>query len=331
MPKRGWEIPEREATPEDAYLNRRKFMRTMGVVSAAGLMLGCGSESVFEPREEEGPQPPSGPPDTDPLPAPDLSGPLYPALLNSDFSTLDRPLTSEAVAEKYNNFYEFTRNKDVYNFIDKFTIHPWTVRVDGLVDKPKTYDFEDLVRLIPLEERLYRLRCVERWAMAVPWTGFSMKSFIDMVEPLSSAQYVKMTTFLNPQEAPGQWKEPQWPWAYTEGLTMAEAANELTLLATGIYGHPLPEQHGAPIRLVVPWKYGYKSIKSIVRIEFTRTQPRTFWNTLSPGEYGFESNVNPEVPHPRWSQAKETMIGTQEVRDTLLYNGYQDYVAHLYA
>jgi sulfoxide reductase catalytic subunit YedY len=158
-----------------------------------------------------------------------------------------------------------------------------------------------------------------------------MKALIDLVEPLSAARYVKMTTFLRPQEAPGQWSFPDWPWAYTEGLTMAEATNELTLLATGIYGYELPKQHGAPLRLVVPWKYGYKSIKSIVRIEFTSEQPATFWNTLVPHEYGFESNVEPEVPHPRWSQARERMLGTNESRDTLLYNGYADYVAQIYA
>ena len=167
--------------------------------------------------------------------------------------------------------------------------------------------------------------------MAVPWTGFPFKAFIDAVEPLASARYVKITTFLRPDEARNQWNIPDYPWAYTEGLTMAEATNELTLLATGIYGHELPKQHGAPIRLVVPWKYGYKGIKSIVRIEFTSQQPRTFWNDLAPHEYGFESNVDPEVPHPRWSQATERMLGTNKIRDTLLYNGYQQQVAHLYA
>ena len=204
----------------------------------------------------------------------------------------------------------------------------------GLVAKPKIYDFDELLRKMPLEERLYRHRCVEAWAMAVPRTGFPLKAFIEAVEPLSSARYVKMTTFFNPKEAPAQWYMPGWPWAYSEGLTMAEATNELALLVTGIYGHELPKQHGAPLRLVVPWKYGYKSIKSIVRIEFTAEQPSTFWNTFVPDEYDFDANVNPDVPHPRWSQAEERMIEADDdnpsLRPTLLYNGYEEYVRHLY-
>lgn len=329
MARRGWEIPEREATPEDVYLNRRKFLkRTIGL-STAALLAGCGHETIFESFEAEETADELFPDELQPPdPAPDLS--LYPASLNPRFATLDRPLTEESVAGSYNNFYEFTTGKDVVPFISKFTSDPWTVEVAGLVGKPKTYDFDALLRKMPLEERLYRHRCVEAWAMAVPWTGFPLKAFIDAVEPLSAARYVKMTTFFNPEEAPEQWNSPDWPWAYTEGLTMAEATNELTLLATGIYGHELPKQHGAPIRLVVPWKYGYKSIKSIVHIEFTRDQPATFWNTLVSHEYGFESNVNPNVHHPRWSQARERMLGTAEIRPTLLYNGYEEYMGHLY-
>ena len=338
MPRRSWEIPDREATPADVYQNRRKFLRTLGGASAAGLLLGCGSESVLQPTKGTE-APPQGPPDGPPDPAPQLDRPdqnlnfdeaLYPAPTNPDFSTLDRPLTNPDVAATWNNFYEFTTTKDVAPLVEKFKPHPWTVEVAGLVRQPLTYDIDHLVRLLPLEERLYRFRCVEAWAMAVPWTGFPMKAFIDLVQPLSAARYVKMTTFLRPQESPGQWIDPESPWPYTEGLTMAEATNELTLMATGIYGGELPKQHGAPIRLVVPWKYGYKSIKSIVRIEFTSAQPRTFWNDLAPHEYGFESNVDPKVPHPRWSQATERMLGTNKIRDTLLYNGYQKYVAHLY-
>jgi len=167
--------------------------------------------------------------------------------------------------------------------------------------------------------------------MAVPWTGFPLKALIDLVEPLSSARYVRFTSFFNPENSPGQWDNPNWPWPYNEGLTLAEAANELTLLATGIYGHELPKQHGAPLRLVVPWKYGFKSIKSILRIEFAEEQPATFWNTLQPSAYDFWANVDPEVPHPAWSQATEMMLGTGEVRPTLRYNGYGEYVAQLYA
>ena len=326
MPRRGWEIPEREATPEEVYLNRRRFLKALGAtgLGTAGLLAGCSHESSFEPfdpaeeapPEEEGPVAPGEP--------------LYPARLNPDFAALDRPLTGEGVAAAYNNFYEFGRSKDVVEQATKLTTDPWTVEVGGLVHKPATYDLDDLARRMPLEERLYRFRCVETWAMAVPWTGFPMKALIDAVEPFSDVRYVRMTTFFNPEEAAGQWRFPEWPWAYTEGLSMAEATNELTLLATGIYGHELPNQHGAPIRLVVPWKYGYKSIKSIVRIEFVGEKPATFWTTLAPQEYGFISNVNPGVPHPRWSQAQERMLGTNEVRPTLIYNGYEDYVAHLY-
>ncbi len=230
----------------------------------------------------------------------------------------------------YNNYFEFTTTKQVWRWIDSFTTEPWTVEIAGLVQNPKVYDLYQLVRKMPLEERLYRHRCVEAWAMAVPWTGFPMKALIDEVQPLAAARFVKMTTFLKPDEAKGQDELPGLPWAYTEGLSMAEATNELTLLATGMYGHELLKQHGAPIRLVVPWKYGFKSIKSIVRIEFTSEQPATFWNVLVPQDYGFWANVDPDVPHPRWSQKREWMLGSQEKRPTLLYNGYEEYVGHLY-
>ncbi|MBI3610372.1 MAG: protein-methionine-sulfoxide reductase catalytic subunit MsrP [Nitrospirae bacterium] len=233
-------------------------------------------------------------------------------------------------AARYNNFYEFSSDKDdVYLKVEKFSVRPWTIEISGLVEKPITFDPDDLLRLMPMEERLYRHRCVEAWAMAVPWTGFPMKAFIDTVRPLSKARFIRFTTFHPARRSnPFTWNAP---WPYTEGLTMEEAVNPLTMLVTGIYGHPLPKQHGAPLRLVVPWKYGYKSIKSIVRIEFTEQRPRTFWNTVIPEEYDFPANVNPEVPHPRWSQATEKMIGTGERRPTLLYNGYEKYVAHLYA
>ena len=200
----------------------------------------------------------------------------------------------------------------------------------SLVDRPKVYDLDDLVRRMPLEERLYRFRCVEAWAMAVPWTGFPMKALINEVQPKSSARYVRMVTFQRPEQAPGQKSQPWYPWPYFEALTMEEAMNELTLLGTGIYGHALPKQHGAPIRLVAPWKYGFKSIKSIVSIEFTDKQPPTFWNKLAPSEYDFWANVNPNVPHPRWSQATERLISTGERVPSQLYNGYGEYVAHLY-
>jgi sulfoxide reductase catalytic subunit YedY len=197
------------------------------------------------------------------------------------------------------------------------------------VAKPRTYDLDDLVRAFPLEERIYRHRCVEAWAMVVPWTGFPLASLLRKAEPLPEAKYVRFVSFYRPREASRQ-SGPSMPWPYNEGLTLAEATNELTFLATGMYGHPLLKQHGAPVRLVVPWKYGFKSAKSIVRIELTARQPATFWNTLMPQEYDFEANVNPAVPHPRWSQEQERLLGTGETRTTLLYNGYGGQVAKLY-
>ena len=341
MPKRGWEIPEREATPEDVYMNRRKFMMATG--GALGLIAGCGHEKIFTPAErapttpteepQTTPQPPAT--DTPQPPTTDTPQPLYPAQLNEQFKELDRPLTDEAIAGSYNNFYEFSTGKtQVKPLSENFITDPWTVVIKGEVPQEKTYDFGDLVRAIPLEERLYRLRCVEAWSMAIPWTGFPMRALINLVQPLSTAKFVKMTTFLDPNQAPGQLNAPSYPWPYVEGLTMEEAANELAFIATGIYGHEMPNQHGAPIRLVVPWKYGFKSIKSLVSIEFVRDQPRTFWNTLVPREYGFYANVNPKVDHPRWSQAQERFITTNasnpEIRPTLLFNGYDEYVKDLY-
>ena len=199
----------------------------------------------------------------------------------------------------------------------------------ALVEKPMTLDVDDLIKQMPLEERIYRFRCVEAWAMVVPWIGFPMKALLDKVQPKTDAKYVRMLTFLDPEMAPRQ-NSSRLPWPYFEGLTLAEAMNDLTILTVGIYGHILPPQHGAPIRLIVPWKYGFKSIKSIVSIELTNQKPRTFWNTLAPGEYDFDANVNPNVPHPRWSQASERMIGTGERLPTMIYNGYGSSVAHLY-
>ena len=329
MPRRGWEIPEYQATPKDAFLHRRKFIKAAGL-GTAGLLAGCGYEKSFEPFETE-----------EEVAAPNLEiptdipvdRPLYPAPLNPAFGMLDRPLTDEETAARINNFYEFTLLKDVWRRIEDFEPRPWTLQVSGLVRNAKTYDVDALISKMPLEERLYRHRCVEAWSMAIPWTGFPMKALIDEVEPFSAARFVKMTSFLNPETAPGQWDFPQFPWPYVEGLSMEEATNELTMLATGVYGHELPKQHGAPIRLVTPWKYGFKGVKSIVSIEFTSVQPATFWNTIAPQEYGFFANVNPEVPHPRWSQASERFYLPDkriERRPTLLYNGYEEYVGHIY-
>jgi sulfoxide reductase catalytic subunit YedY len=330
MARRGWQLPEREATPEALFLNRRGFLRTLGL-GAAGFLARCGHEKVYTPDEVPSVSASPPAPETETA-APDTSPSLYPAPLNPAFSELDRPLTAEGVASRLNNFYEFSEDKEeVWKLAWMLETRPWTVEVAGLVRRPQVLDVETLIRRMPLEERLYRFRCVEAWAMAVPWTGFPLKALIDAVEPLSSARYLRLTSFFDPEKAPGQWDHPDWPWPYTEGLSMAEATHELALLATGVYGHELPEQHGAPLRLVVPWKYGYKSIKSIARVEFTEEEPPTFWNSLEPGVYDFWANVDPEIPHPAWSQATEELIGTGERRPTLRYNGYGEYVAHLYA
>ena len=314
---RPWEIPERDATSESEFSNRRRLLKAAGFV-------GLGLAGLLTSRC--GPAPDAariGAQDHPPAPE------LYPARRSAQFS-LDRPLTDEAYAASYNNFYEFSTFKSgVYKKSARLSTSPWQVEVAGLVKKPHIYDASELTRAMSLEERLYRFRCVEAWAMAVPWTGFPLHELIKTVRPLSSAKYVRFVTFMKPDQAPNQ--SPSYgPWPYSEGLTMAEAMNELTLIATGIYGHPLPKQHGAPLRLIVPWKYGFKSIKSIVRIEFTARQPRTFWNTNRPREYDFTANVDPAVAHPRWSQATEKLIDSGERRRTLPYNGYGEWVAGLY-
>jgi sulfoxide reductase catalytic subunit YedY len=307
------------AAVQEAIFNQRRFLLKAAALagpSLAGMMIpACGP--VKDATAIGAQQNPA---------APDL----YPARRNPAF-VLDRPVTDEAYAASYNNFYEFSVFKSrVYRHAARLVTAPWQIEITGLVEKPRTFDIDELVRTMTLEERLYRFRCVEAWAMAVPWTGFPMKDLIKKLQPLSAAKYAGFTTFMNPEVASNQ-SSASAPWPYTEGLTMAEAMNDLTLLATGIYGHPLPKQHGAPLRLVVPWKYGYKSVKSIVKIEFTADQPRTFWNSNRPREYDFLANVDPKIPHPRWSQAKEKMIDTAERRATLPYNGYGEWVAKLYA
>lgn len=323
IPK-SWEIPECLATPEEIYMNRRRFLKTLGFsgLGAWGLLAGCLDKASEAGAQETGE---NGVRRTIPNPKPP-----YPATRNSKY-TVDRPMTTEEVAASYNNFYEFTTEKGgVWKLAEQFETRPWEIEVTGHVHKKRKYDIDDLVKRMPLEERVYRFRCVEAWSMVVPWVGFPFKKLIEEVQPTSKAKYVRMLSFLRPEQALGQRTQTRYPWPYFEGLTMAEATNELTMLVTGIYGHALPNQHGAPIRLITPWKYGYKSIKSIVRIEFVSKQPPTFWNTLTPHEYDFWSNVNPKVPHPRWSQATERVIDTGERIPTLPYNGYGEFVAHLY-
>ena len=257
-------------------------------MSTLGILAGCESSGANEPTEAGAIRG---------IPEPSPTADLYPAKRNEMY-TLDRPLTSEFDAANYNNFYEFSTRKNlVVRLAERLQTRPWQVEVAGLVQKPQTFDIDDLVRKMPLEERLYRHRCVEAWSMSVPWTGFPIKAFVDLVQPLSSAKYIRMITFNDPQTAPGM-RNDTYPWPYFEGLSMAEATNDLALFVTGIYGHELTKQHGAPIRLVVPWKYGYKSIKSIVRIEFVEEEPKTFWNTLIPWEYHFVANVRPGSSPP---------------------------------
>ncbi|MBD2178470.1 protein-methionine-sulfoxide reductase catalytic subunit MsrP [Pseudanabaena sp. FACHB-1998] len=311
-----WFLPENQSTSESVYLNRRRFLKKSGLgsLSLLGLLAGCQTieekKAIVSQRLQ------------------DAQLQSFNASRNLAF-TLDRPLTNEYDAAVYTNFYEFSSDKDVWEKVGKFQPHPWTVEVTGLVAKPQKFAIEDLIAKMPIEERLYRHRCVEAWAMAVPWTGFPLKRLIELVEPQAKATHVKFTTFLREKEARRQILQSE-PWPYTEGLTIKEAMNELAFMVVGIYGHELPKQHGAPIRLVLPWKYGYKSIKSIVQIEFTDRQPTTFWNTRIPQEYDFLANVNPNIPHPRWSQASERMLGTGDRFATQMYNGYAPYVANLY-
>jgi sulfoxide reductase catalytic subunit YedY len=300
-----WAIAEHLATPEAAFLNRREILAGMGL--GAGLLL-AGSPSVRA----------AGTP---------IDG-LFPAKRNPAF-TLDRDLTPQEVNAKYNNFYEFGSQKEIYEEAQTLKPRPWTLTFDGMVEAPKTVDVDDLIRAMPIEERLYRHRCVEAWSMTIPWTGFPMKALIDYAKPTSGAKYVRMETFLDPDMASGQ-KQFWYPWPYVEGLTIAEATNELAFMVIGAYGKPLLNQFGAPIRLATPWKYGFKSIKSIVKFTFTDERPTSFWTQLQSSEYGFWANVNPEVPHPRWSQADERVLHTGERVPTLLFNGYGEQVAGLY-
>jgi sulfoxide reductase catalytic subunit YedY len=308
--RRGWEIPERLATPERLVFNRRSIL--VGGASALALMPGAALAQRVEDLAK----------------LPDTTANLYPAKRDDKYK-LDRPITDEKINANYNNFYEFGTSKSIASAAQRLKVRPWTVKIDGKVEKPFEVGIDDLIRKMTLEERTYRHRCVEAWGMAIAWTGFPLKKLVDFAKPLGSAKYVRMETFLDPKMAPGQgvtW----YPWPYVEGVTMAEATNELAFLVTGAYGHPLAKQHGAPLRLALPWKYGFKSIKSIVRFSFVEERPKGMWEQLQSSEYGFWANVNPKVPHPRWSQATEEVIGTGERRPTLLYNGYGEYVASLY-
>jgi sulfoxide reductase catalytic subunit YedY len=308
-------ISPSEVTPRELYLNRRSFMRA-GLVAAAA----AGSGLLY--RRLNGVELDAGE-----MPA--LTG-LVTAPRTGGYWVDEAP-TPRASILNYNNFYEFSTDKDgVASAAAAFTTTGWRVSVEGLVHKPRVFDLDDIRRLSPPEERIYRMRCVEAWSMVIPWAGYSLSRLLDVVEPTAEAKYVAFETLLDPERMPGQ-KNPfvlQWP--YVEGLRLDEAMHPLTLLATGLYGQELPPQDGAPVRLVVPWKYGFKGIKSIVKITLTSSQPPTTWNLSAPNEYGFFANVNPNHDHPRWSQATEQRIGESGRRPTLMFNGYADQVAHLY-
>ena len=317
---RGWEIPEREVTPERVYLDRRRFLAT----ASAGLVAGAGG--LLLPRSSGLAYPPAKDEFNSALPP--LAAPR-----NPEYKT-DRPISSERAGTGYNNYYEFTEAKDqVWKVAREFQPRPWQIEFKGQIEKPFKIDVDELIKKMTLEERVYRHRCVERWVVIVPWIGFPTKKLVELARPTSKARYLRMVSFFRPGQAPGQrGQSPDWDhlWPYHEGLTMEEATNELAFMVVGAYGKTLPNQNGAPIRSHTPWKYGYKSIKAITRFEFVEKRPPTFWNEAVASEYDFEANVNPNQPHPRWSQAHEQIVETGELVPTRIYNGYEKYVASLY-
>ncbi|MBI3668389.1 MAG: protein-methionine-sulfoxide reductase catalytic subunit MsrP [Acidobacteria bacterium] len=304
-------IPSSEITPQSVYLNRRKFLAGVSLAGAA-LATGRGLLEMVSPLTTV------------------QAGAKLNAVLKSPFSTPEKQTPYNDVTH-YNNFYEFGTSKEApAERARNFKTSPWTLSIEGLVNKPRTYDLDAILKIAPLEERIYRHRCVEGWSIVVPWIGFPLNALLKQVEPLSKAKFVAFQSFYDPQQMPVA-RYAGIPFPYVEGLRMDEALHPLAILCVGMYGETLPNQDGAPIRLVVPWKYGFKSIKSVVKIRFVEQQPPTTWNLATPREYGFYSNVNPNVDHPRWSQAKERRLGEFFKRPTLMFNGYGDQVAQLYA
>jgi sulfoxide reductase catalytic subunit YedY len=313
-------VPSSEITPHSVYLSRRDFLKTAGIVAATGFLASCGMKL------------PSSTGTSSVSLTPTLTQiPLVPGNAQGQKTDeLGNPLNTLDQITNYNNYYEFSTDKQAVNQLSaKFIPTPWAVEVGGLVQHPKTYALEDLLTFVQ-KERIYRLRCVEAWSMVIPWTGFELAELINEVQPMTSAKYVQFVTLMDSTRMPGE-AHLLYPWPYSEGLRLDEAMQRLTIIATGLYGQPLPNPDGAPLRLVVPWKYGFKSIKAIVKIELTEHQPQTMWNSIAPNEYGFYSNVNPQVDHPRWSQASERRIGELSRHPTLMFNGYADEVASLYA
>jgi sulfoxide reductase catalytic subunit YedY len=300
-----------EITPEHHYLSRREFLKGMGIVSASAMVLAaCRGQSVTSTA----------------MP----SAVKVPSTITSTPKELNEPLTSFEAITNYNNYYEFSINKEAVARLAKdFPTSPWKIDVGGLVNNPKTFDLDDLAKFSQ-QERIYRLRCVEAWSMVIPWMGFPLAELLKEVEPTSKAKYARFETIYDPNQMPGQ-KMVGYQWPYIEGLRLDEAMHDLTMLATGLYGQTLLPQSGAPVRLVVPWKYGFKSIKAIVKIDLVEEMPTSLWMAAAPNEYGFYANVNPEVSHPRWSQASERRIGETSRQKTLMFNGYEEEVAHLYS
>ena len=313
--KRNYVLPSSELTTEEVFRARRTFLKALGFfgLNAWPLLDACTGYAA-QSRDIQGT-------------LVDLK--RLPATRNRAF-TLDRPLTDQMEAASFTNFYEFSHSKEVWRSVERFLTRPWEIRITGLVKKPRTFSVDELLKMFPQEERHYRFRCVEAWAMAVPWIGFPLAALIKQAEPLASATHLSFISFLKRDQAPEQNRGKIEIWPYHEGLTIQEAMNDVSFMATGLYGKELAKQHGAPIRLVVPWKYGFKSIKSVVEIRFVDRQPSSFWNSMLPKEYGFWANINPAVPHPRWSQAREDLPGSNESRPTLLYNGYAEQVGHMY-
>ena len=298
-----WNIKESNITSERFFKSRRKILKNLAV------------GSLFVPG-------------TSLISFPAFSS-FYPPTSNNSYK-VDRELTKESLATTYTNFYEFGSSKNIWRRASQLKTDPWLLTIDGLVNKPITIDLNDLLKKIGgIEERIYRFRCVEAWSMTVPWAGFPLNKILALVEPKTGAKFLKFETFFNPDIAPGQ-KQNWYPWPYQEGITIEEAQNDLTFIATGIYGKELPNQNGAPLRLVLPWKYGFKSIKAIVKISFVNERPLGLWEKLAPKEYGFWANVNPNVPHPRWSQKSEQQLGMDGRIPTIIYNGYGHYVASMY-
>jgi sulfoxide reductase catalytic subunit YedY len=314
-------IRSSEITPEHLYLSRRKFLAGVGALAAGSLLAAC-APAALQPMPTSTSSPGTTPP---------AAGSPIASAGSAQTDELGDALTPIDAVTAYNNYYEFSTDKEAVAPLSKgFVTSRWTVAVGGLVNKPKTYGVEELLAKFTQEERIYRLRCVEGWSMVIPWQGFPLASLLSEVEPMSTAKYVRFETLYDPKRMPGQ-TSAWYKWPYAEGLRLDEAMHPLTILSTGLYGKALLPQNGAPIRLVVPWKYGFKSIKAIVKIDLVEEQPISLWMAAAPNEYGFYSNVNPDVPHPRWSQATERRIGELSRRKTLLFNGYGEEVARLYA